>query len=125
METKKHTESNVHSYTNATLDRSANIVTIPRHTLGNVRVDPGSKQKTARIFDMRVLRGNEHDQTNQCGDVEPDHEQAASLEFVCGKASGDTTKAGHDVRRHSHELGLFVGVTQSLDDGGQEERDRV
>lgn len=100
-------ECNAHT----SLDTSANVVAVPRHTLGHVGIDSRGEEKASSILGVWVFRNLQQDQTNQGSDAEANHEDATGLELISSPAAGDTAEAGHDIGRHRHELSLVVGVS--------------
>jgi len=111
----------MHGNTDTTLDASANVVSIPGNTLGNIGVDSHSKEEATRILDVGVLRRDQHDKTKDGDKAEADHEDTSSLESVGRPSTGDTAETSHDVWWDSHQLGGVVGISEGLDNGGEEE----
>lgn len=119
------TKSDVESNANTTLDTTTDVVSVPGYSLGYIGIDARGEEKAAGIFDVRVVRGDQHDQSDEGGNAESDHENATSFQLVGSPTSGDTAEACHNVWWYGHQLGLIVGVTKSPYDGGKEERERI
>ena len=74
---------------------------------------------------MGFAARNQQNEASNSDKAEEDHERATRLGLVCEvspRNSGDTTE---NIGRNAHQLRLIVGVTHVLDDGREEERDRV
>jgi hypothetical protein len=111
----------VHRNAHTTLQAAADIVAVPGNTLRNIGIDAACKEETASVFDSCVVRRDEHDESNDSGAEEADHEHAASLQAIREIAAADTADAGCHVGGDGHQLGGFVRVAQGADDGGEEE----
>lgn len=44
---------------------------------------------------------------------------------ICDEATADSEKASNSIWRHGHELRNFIGIAESLDNGGEENGDGV
>lgn len=67
---------------------------------------------TLLIFDLR-------------DNVECNHVDTSGPLLISCPIRPDAEEAGNDIRGHTHELGLIVGVTERLHDGGKEKRDGI
>jgi hypothetical protein len=77
-----------------------------------------------RILRTQENHGDVHD--NVRSELECNNKDATSVHSLCLPAGRDAEETGHDIRRNRHQLcDLRVGVTEILDDGGQEQRIRV
>lgn len=57
-------EAHVHRYPNTTLGRSSYVVPIPGNSLGDVRIDAGSSEKSTHILYPWIVRCNKQDETS-------------------------------------------------------------
>ena len=80
-------EAYVHSDADTTLERAANVVAVPGHTLRHVGVDTGSQEEATGVLDSGVLGRNQHDEAD-------DAVLAVSGQFQKGD-SGSQTYAMH------------------------------
>jgi len=91
----------MHRNSHGSFDRASDIVAIPCDTLGNIGEYPGSEEEAASVFDMRILRRDKHDQTNNSRTVKPDHEESSGLELISRETASNTTKASDNVWRYT------------------------
>lgn len=124
-DTAEVAETDVHGDTDTALGGATDVVAVPGDTLRDVGVDARGHEEDTGVLDVRVLRCDLHDQAENGGDGEADHEDATSAETVGHVTTGDAAEAGNDVRGHAHELSLLVAVAKSLDNGGKEQRETV
>lgn len=110
----------MHGDSNTTLDGTAHVVAVPGQTLWNVGVDAHGEQEASKVLDVVVLAYDLDDETCDGEESKAHHEDTAGLHAIGQVATGDAHEASHDVWWHRHELGGVVGVSEGLDDGGQE-----
>jgi len=84
-----------------------------------------SGEEGADVLHNRVAGRQQHGEADNRDGLEAQHEEATLPHLVGDVAGDDGEDAGHDVRRHAHQLRLVAAVAHALDDGGQEQRDRV
>ena len=72
----------------------------------------------------RGRRDQHHESKNGSG-AEKHHESPALSSLISKVTSRDGSDASSDVRGDAHELSLVIGIPHVLDDGGEEEGDRV
>lgn len=82
------------------------------------------KEGTSILNTWVVGRNEEYEADNSC-QAEAHHEETSLLGPISKVSSEDRSDTSSDVWWDAHQLGLFVGVTHSLDDSGEEEGDRV
>ena len=115
----------LHSEGDTALGGTPGIVSVPGHALGDVGVDTGSEEECSRVLDVRAVRGNQHGKADNSDEVEADHDKAACLDLIRCVAAGNTEEASDDIGWDRHQLGCVVCVAKVLDDGWQEERERI
>jgi hypothetical protein len=86
---------------------------------------PRDDEEGADILDMGFVGGNQHNEPNNGDDAEGYHVWPTLLGPVCQESSGDSNDTTDNVGRNAHQLRLVVGVAHVLDDGREEERNRV
>jgi len=140
--TSEVTEADMHSNTNSTFGSTTNVVSVPCNTQRYVRVNsvytsstkceelnandiPRDDEEGADILDMGFVCGNQHDEPNNGDDAEAYHVWPTLLGPVCHESSSDSNDTSEYVGGDAHQLRLVVGVAHVLDDGGEEERNRV
>lgn len=57
-------ESDMHGDADTTFQRSADVVAVPRDTLGYVGVDSAGEEEATRVLDLVRIRSEEHDETD-------------------------------------------------------------
>lgn len=102
--TTQVSETDVHGDTDTTLGRTANVVSVPGDTHGNVGVDTGGSQEGTKVLNMGVVSGDQHGEANDREKTEKDHEDSTLALLVSEVASGDGRGTSKDVRRDGHEL---------------------
>lgn len=115
----------VQAKTNGSLRRSADIITVPGDTSGDIGINPARGEEGSSVLNMNVLCGDEHGKSNNGEQAEADHEYTALLELVGEKASANSEDTRDDVWWDSHELRFAVLVPHALDDRRQEQADAV
>lgn len=116
------TKADVEGNADTTLDTATDVVAVPGDALWDIGVDSHSEEETSGVLDVRVLGRDQEDQTENGHETEADHENTSSLESVGRPATGESAETGDDVWRNGHQLSGVVRVSESLDDGGEEER---
>jgi len=74
---------------------------------------------------MGILGRDKHGEANNSGQAEEHHEHSTMLLAICEVASTDSGDGTDDVWGDTHKLRTVVRVAHVVDDGGEEERDRV
>jgi hypothetical protein len=72
-----------------------------------------------------VQRREQRQRADLPSDAAANHPDSSLLLLIRHPVAEDAEEAGHDVRRHGHELRVVVRVAQSPDDGRQEQGHRV
>jgi hypothetical protein len=119
------TETNVHSDTDGTLGGSSDVVSVPCNSHRDTRVDTTGGQEDSEVLDVRVDGSEQHGESGHGDNAASNHVQTTLLLTVGVVSSGNGAGTGSDVGRDRHQLGVLIGVSHTLDDGGKEERDRV
>lgn len=86
---------------------------------------PSDGQECTSVLNSRLGGGDQHDPSNESGDVEADHEETSGLGPISKVPRGDRGDAAKDVWGNAHELGGLIGVAHGAHDGRQEEGDGV
>jgi len=123
--TPKVTKPNVHGNTDSSFGSATNVISVPRNTHRDIRVNPRDDKKRASVLDMRVVGRNKEDETSNSDKAEEDHEGSAFLSSISEVPSRNGGDAANNVRRNSHELRLVVRVSHVLHNGREEKGDRV
>ena len=68
---------------------------------------------------------NQQNEANNSDEAEEYHEGSTLLGPVGEVSPSNSSYTAENIGRNAHQLRLVVGVAHVLDDGGEEERDRV
>jgi hypothetical protein len=72
-------EANVASNTDASLDATADVISVPGYTLWYVGVDTASSEEGTGVLDVGVVGRDLHDEADDGNESEADHEDSTSL----------------------------------------------
>lgn len=144
-------EADMHRDADATLQRAADIITIPGDTLWHVGVDAAREEEAAGVLDLAVIGGDKHDKTNHAIDThssvsieffhilsclifggqrridvrhahEENHEDAPLLPLIRKPAGADAEKACYKVWWDRQELCSGIFVPEVGNNRREEER---
>ncbi len=79
QERARLTKPDMHCNARRSLNGASDVVAIPCHTLRHVGVYTATEEEATSIFDVRILRRDEHDEPKEGRDAEADHEDSSSL----------------------------------------------
>lgn len=94
-----------------------------RRNYGGIHTEdvPRNNKECTEVLDMGVVGGNKQNKASNRDQAESHHENTACLCPVRSVSTSDRDNASKDVGRDTHKLGLVIGVSHVLDDGGEEQ----